>query len=73
MDTQTAQQRFRFGEFELDTRAGELRRNGSRLKLQPQPFKLLALLVRRSGVLVTRDEIRHELWDDGTYSTSIRR
>ena len=67
MDTHSLQQRFRFGEFELDTGAGELRRNGTPTKLQPQPFKLLALLVRRSGALVSRDEIRRELWTDGTY------
>lgn len=67
MDTHTTQQKFRFGEFELDTEAGELRRDGARLKLQPQPLKLLALLVRRSGALVSREEIRQELWDEGTY------
>jgi DNA-binding winged helix-turn-helix (wHTH) protein len=59
--------RYRFGEYELDTDAGELRRHASRLKLQPQPFKLLVLLVRRAGSLVTREEIRHELWTDGTF------
>ena len=58
---------FRFGEFELDVDAGELRRDNRRLKLQPQPFKLLVLLVRRGGRLVTRDEIRGELWPDGTF------
>jgi DNA-binding winged helix-turn-helix (wHTH) protein len=58
---------FCFGEFELDVNAGELRRKNRRLKLQPQPFKLLLLLVRKSGTLVTRDEIRHELWPDGTF------
>lgn len=58
---------FRFGEFELDVDAGELRRNSRRLKLQPQPFKLLLLLVRRAGSLVTREEIRGELWPDGTF------
>ena len=57
----------RFGQFELDVEAGELRRNGTRLKLQPQPFKLLTLLARRSGALVSREEIRSELWQDGTY------
>ena len=49
---------FRFGEFDLDVDAGELRRNSRRLKLQPQPFKLLLLLVRRAGSLVSREEIR---------------
>jgi DNA-binding winged helix-turn-helix (wHTH) protein len=58
---------FCFGEFELDVNAGELRRKNRRLKLQPQPFKLLLLLVRKGGALVTRDEIRHELWPDGTF------
>ena len=58
---------FCFGEFELDVEAGELRRKGRRLKLQPQPFKLLLLLVRKGGALVTRDEIRRELWPDGTF------
>ncbi len=58
---------FSFGEFELDVEAGELRRKNRRLKLQPQPFKLLLLLVRKSGALVTRDEIRRELWPDGTF------
>src|SRR6185503_21286507 len=58
---------FCFGEFELDVDAGELRRKDRRLKLQPQPFKLLVLLVRKSGALVSRDEIRRELWPDGTY------
>jgi DNA-binding winged helix-turn-helix (wHTH) protein len=58
---------FRFGEFELNVDAGEIRRNDHRLKLQPQPFKLLVLLVRRAGNLVTRDDIRRELWPDGTF------
>jgi DNA-binding winged helix-turn-helix (wHTH) protein len=58
---------FSFGEFELDVEAGELRRKNRRLKLQPQPFKLLLLLVRKNGALVTRDEIRRELWPDGTF------
>jgi DNA-binding winged helix-turn-helix (wHTH) protein len=58
---------FRFGEFELNVEAGELRRNNRRLKLQPQPFKLLVLLVRRAGNLVSREDIRHELWPDGTF------
>ena len=59
--------RFRFGEFELDMSAGELRRSGDRLRIQPQPYRLLTLLVRRAGELVTRDEIRQELWKDGTF------
>lgn len=58
---------YRFGQFELDIAAGELRRNTRRVRLQPQPFKLLALLARRAGTLVARDEIRSELWPEGTF------
>lgn len=65
--TSIQQDTFRFGQFELDLKAGELRRNAQRMRLQPQPFKLLALLVRRAGGLVNRDEIRTELWSDGTF------
>jgi len=63
----TTRETFCFGEFELDVDAGELRRKNRRLKLQPQPFKLLLLLVRKGGTLVARDEIRRELWPDGTF------
>jgi len=58
---------YRFGQFELDIAAGELRRNASRVRVQPQPFKLLALLARRAGTLVTRDDIRLELWPEDTF------
>lgn len=57
----------RFGPFELDTRAGRLRKGKAQLHLQPQPFKLLSLLVSRAGQLVTREEIQHQLWDKGTF------
>jgi DNA-binding winged helix-turn-helix (wHTH) protein len=63
----TQQDTHRFGQFELDLAAGELRRNAARVRVQPQPFKLLALLVRRAGGLVGREEIRTELWPDGTF------
>lgn len=52
----------RFGAFELDLKTGELRRGGIRVKLQEQPFRLLAFLVRRQGELVTREELREQLW-----------
>jgi DNA-binding winged helix-turn-helix (wHTH) protein len=57
----------RFGPFELDIDAGELRRDGRRVKLQPQPFKLLVLLTSRPGSLITREEIRTDLWSEGTF------
>ena len=63
----SSRETFCFGEFELDVSAGELRRKNRRVKLQPQPFKLLLLLVRKRGTLVSREEIRGELWPDGTF------
>jgi DNA-binding winged helix-turn-helix (wHTH) protein len=57
----------RFGPFELDIEAAELRRDGRRVKLQPQPFRLLLLLTSRPGALITREEIRTDLWPEGTF------
>src|ERR1700756_570534 len=57
----------RFDSFELDTGAGELRKNGDRIKLPPQPFRVLELLVRRSGEVLTRSEIRERVWSDDTF------
>lgn len=56
-----------FGVFEADLQAGELRKAGSRIKLQAQPFRVLALLLQRSGEVVTRDEIARELWGGETF------
>lgn len=56
----------RFGVFELDPRAGELRRNGLKLRLQEQSYQILTLLLERPGDVVTREEIQKELWADGT-------
>src|SRR6266851_4230608 len=57
----------RFDVFELDTGSGELRRNGDRIKLPPQPLRVLELLVRRSGEILTRDEIREHVWCNDTF------
>src|SRR5438874_13223807 len=57
----------RFDSFELDTGAGELRRSGDRIKLPPQPLRVLELLVRRSGEILTRDEIREHVWCNDTF------
>jgi cholera toxin transcriptional activator len=59
--------RYRFGVFEADAAAGELRRQGVRVKLNAQPFQVLLLLVDRPGELLTREEIARELWPDGTF------
>jgi eukaryotic-like serine/threonine-protein kinase len=56
-----------FGPFELDLRSGELKKAGALLHLQPQPFKVLALLTSRAGELVTREEIQAEVWPAGTF------
>jgi DNA-binding winged helix-turn-helix (wHTH) protein len=57
----------RFGPFEADLRAGLLRKHGVRIKLQEQPFQILALLLEHSGEVVTREEIQKKLWGDGTF------
>jgi TolB-like protein/DNA-binding winged helix-turn-helix (wHTH) protein/Flp pilus assembly protein TadD len=55
----------RFGVFEVDLRAGELRKGGSRVRLQEQPFQVLVALIERPGEVVTRDELRERLWPSG--------
>jgi TolB-like protein/DNA-binding winged helix-turn-helix (wHTH) protein/tetratricopeptide (TPR) repeat protein len=54
--------RLRFGVFEADLRLGELTRSGKRIRLQEQPFRVLAMLLERPGELVTRAELHNELW-----------
>ena len=57
----------RFGAFEVNFAAGELRKHGIRLKVQEQPLQVLALLLARPGELVTREEIQQRLWPSGTF------
>jgi TolB-like protein/DNA-binding winged helix-turn-helix (wHTH) protein/tetratricopeptide (TPR) repeat protein len=57
----------RFEDYELDQSTQELRKRGTPLKLQPQPFKVLAFLASRPGVLVTRTELRQHLWPNDTF------
>jgi DNA-binding winged helix-turn-helix (wHTH) protein/Tol biopolymer transport system component len=57
----------RFGIFELDLRAGELRRNGSKIRLQEQPFQVLTVLLERPGEIVTREELQKKLWPADTF------
>jgi len=57
----------RFGAFELDTKAEELRKGGKRLHLRPQSFRVLCFLVSRAGQLVTREELRQQLWHEDTF------
>jgi len=57
----------RFGVFELDLGAGELRKNGAKLRLQGQPFQVLALLLERAGEIVSREELQQKLWASDTF------
>jgi DNA-binding winged helix-turn-helix (wHTH) protein/tetratricopeptide (TPR) repeat protein len=57
----------RFGVFEVDVRAGEVRKQGRRIKLQDQPFQVLAVLLQRPGDVVTREELRSQNWPADTF------
>lgn len=57
----------RFGAFEADLHTRELRRNGVRVPLQQQPFRILELLVAEPGELVTREQLRKAIWPEGTF------
>lgn len=63
-----ADARVRFGPFEADLRTGELWRDGARIPLQDKPFQLLAALLRRPGELVTREELRDQLWPEAVFT-----
>lgn len=60
-------ERLRFGVYEADLHTGELWKYGTRVKLGGQPFEILAVLLRRPGELVTREELRGQLWPGDTY------
>src|SRR5437879_4847653 len=57
----------RFGVFEVDLPAGRIRRNGLRVHLQDQPFRVLAMLLERPGEVVTREDLRARLWPSDTF------
>ena len=57
----------RFGAFEVEVRAGELRKHGVRVKLQELPFRVLTILLQQSGELVSREELRSQLWPADTF------
>src|SRR6202521_3012821 len=62
-----AGKRIRFGDFEADLRAGDVRQQGHRIRLQEKPFQILALLLERAGDVVTREELRQRLWPADTF------
>src|SRR5438445_3385708 len=57
----------RFGAFELDQDAGELRKQGTRMKLQEQPLQMLQVLLQRPGEVVTREELQQKIWPSDTF------
>lgn len=67
MATPSASHEIRFSEYTIDLRTGELRRNGELLKLQPQPAKVLSILVSRAGEVVTRQELAERVWGSETH------
>lgn len=64
---ESASRTLRFSVFEVDLRAAELRKHGVRIKLQDQPFRILSRLLENHGDIVTREELRQELWRDHTF------
>jgi TolB-like protein/DNA-binding winged helix-turn-helix (wHTH) protein len=68
MSTQgSSQDVFRFGVFEADLRTGELRKNGVKVRIADQPFRLLSALLVTPGQFVTREELRHQIWAEDTF------
>src|ERR1700692_836497 len=57
----------RFGAFEVDLKATEIRKHGMRLKISEQPFQILAILLEKPGEIVARDELRNRLWQSDTF------
>lgn len=66
-DVSVQRRRVRFGAFEVDLRTGEVRKHGLKIKLQDQPFQILALLLEHPGDVITRDELRQKLWAADTF------
>jgi TolB-like protein/DNA-binding winged helix-turn-helix (wHTH) protein/Flp pilus assembly protein TadD len=65
--SELAVRRLRFDNFELDLRTEELRKHGVRLRLQGQPLQVLAALLKRAGDVVTREELRAQIWTTDTF------
>ena len=66
-ESATARHVIRFGAFEVDLRAGELRKTGLKIKLQEQPLQVLAMLLRHPGEVVTREELQKAVWPADTF------
>src|SRR5215472_13698237 len=66
-DFRTSRGIVRFGAFELEENAGELRKNGSKIRLQEQPLQVLQILLRHPGKVITREELRQKIWPSDTF------
>src|SRR5258708_12184291 len=58
---------YQFGPFEVNPASGELLKNGRRIKLQEQPYRLLVALLENSGEVISREELRNRLWPQDTF------
>jgi len=67
METRCPSTRICFGACELDQDAGELRKDGIKVRLQEQPFQMLQILQQRPGEVVTREELQQEIWPSDTF------
>ena len=66
-DLGSARTSVRFGPFELDQDAGELRKGGTKVRLQEQPLQILEILLGQPGKVVTREELRNQIWPSDTF------
>jgi TolB-like protein/DNA-binding winged helix-turn-helix (wHTH) protein/Flp pilus assembly protein TadD len=66
-EAEHSHRRLRFGVFEMDLRTGELRKHGMQVRLQKQPFQVLAMLLEHAGEVVTREELQKNLWPADTF------
>ena len=67
MAVSPTQETVRFGLFELDLRAAQLTRNGTKIRLPQQPLQLLSVLIESPGEIVTREQLRQRLWPSDVF------
>jgi TolB-like protein/Tfp pilus assembly protein PilF len=67
MESTSSARRVRFGQFEIDEKTGELRKDGTKVRLQEQPLQILQILLEHPGELVARDELRKRVWPTDTF------
>jgi len=67
MESTSSARRVRFGQFEMDEKTGELRKDGTKIRLQEQPLQILQILLEHPGELVARDELRKRVWPTDTF------